>query len=286
MRIHRKTTVALCCLLALLCARTVSATVADGDKLMEEGKFKKAIGQYEEALKHQPDNGQLLVKLARAYDHDGWYGRSFETWEKYLEKFPEGEHLEEAKKRASMARRWVAVKKYGMGEAVPPVIEHLEKAIELDPKNFEARYWLGRVYFENGKFEKAIPVLEKALDIKPGDRNTQWLISQATGALEHGGEAYDLYVKAYPLYEKGKLEEALDLYKQSAAANPEFVNPVIWIARINMEMGNYDRAIEYWREVVSMDPENDRAKWFMIKSGQLKTEKEKEQKEKEESTGD
>jgi len=266
-------------LLVFFAGHICLASVEEGDRLMKENKYKEAAKHYEEALGEDPGNPELLASLARAYDAANWYGRSIKTWETYLEKFPDGEYADEAKQRAAFAHRWVGVQFYQTGQPLEEAVEHLEKATKLRPGLFEARYWLGRMYFEKSMFEKAAGALEKALDISPGNDQAEWLLEQSKGAIEHGGKAYELYTRAYNLYEKGDLDAALEMYRKAESENEEFVSPVIWIARIYMEQGEYDAAIEYWREVLDLDPENERAKWFLIDCNRKKREAEKQEKE-------
>ncbi|MFH1539312.1 MAG: tetratricopeptide repeat protein [bacterium] len=238
-------------------------SVQDGDGFMEEGQYRKAIVSYEDAFKETPDDEGILAKLGRAYDGAKWYGMSVETWEKYLEKFPDGPGAAEAAKQAAQARRWIGSYFYYSGEELGRVIPQLEKALGHDPGLFDANYWLGRVLLEKGDCERAAEVVKKAAFIKPKDRNTEWLLKEAEGCAEHGGAAYEHYRKGYGFYEQGKLGTAMRFYREATEANPNFARAYYWMARIHMERGEYEQASENWEKVLEIDPGNSNAKWFL-----------------------
>lgn len=50
---------------------------------------------------------------------------------------------------------------------VPSATGWLEKAVQLDPRNGECWYFLGRAYFEAGRFRQAKPAFTKALELEP-----------------------------------------------------------------------------------------------------------------------
>lgn len=53
-----------------------------------------------------------------------------------------------------------------------------ERAIELDPRLYEAWYWYGRIAFTNGKLEKAAHLFEKANSLHPEDYQAALLAGQ------------------------------------------------------------------------------------------------------------
>jgi tetratricopeptide (TPR) repeat protein len=55
----------------------------------------------------------------------------------------------------------------GNGEA----LQHLERALELEPRNVVANSRLGIVYTEMGKFDEAIATFERHRQLAPGARN-------------------------------------------------------------------------------------------------------------------
>ncbi|MCW8925433.1 MAG: tetratricopeptide repeat protein [Xanthomonadales bacterium] len=58
-----------------------------------------------------------------------------------------------------------------------------ERAVELDPKLFEAYYYHGRHAFTKGKLEKAAGLFEKATEVRPDDYQALALLAQVYRAL-------------------------------------------------------------------------------------------------------
>lgn len=264
MKIIRETAVffALMSVIALSAARSFAGE-AQGDKFFEEKKYRKAIQEYEQAVESGGETEALLAKLAKSYDALNWYGQSVQYWEKYVAKYPNGKDFELAKKKAALARRWLALNFYNLGESIDTVIRQLELAIKLDPTLYDAYYWLGRVCLEDGRFEKAVATLEKLVSLYPDDKRANWLLKEARGMLQFGGKAYAAYSQGYGLYKKGEFDAAIKKYEEAVAENPKFANAFIWIARIYFEGEQFDKAVPYWKKALELQPGNKRAEWFL-----------------------
>src|SRR5437762_5622440 len=52
-----------------------------------------------------------------------------------------------------------------------------ERAIELDPTLFDARYYYGRACFKSGELEKSLRLFEQARSVRPEDYESVYLIS-------------------------------------------------------------------------------------------------------------
>jgi tetratricopeptide (TPR) repeat protein len=71
-----------------------------------------------------------------------------------------------------------------------------EKLRELDPGSAEIHAKLGIIYFQQGKFQQAVPALRQALKLKPGLPNANILLAMSLSELGH-------YSEALPGLEKG-----------------------------------------------------------------------------------
>jgi protein O-mannosyl-transferase len=86
---------------------------------------------------------------------------------------------------------------------VPEAIDHLEKAVQLDPESYEAQYNLARALEDTSQPQEAAAHYREALGLRPED------------AASH-------YNLARLLEEAGSLSEATDHYRQAVAAQPDF----------------------------------------------------------------
>lgn len=248
--------------LAALAGAPCRADETAGDALMQKKQYIKAVREYEAALQAAPGNGDLIAKIGRACDTAKWYGQSVRYWEMYAEKHPDGPHAQEARKQAAFAHRWLGVQFYDLGDDIETVERHLRKAVEWDPALVDAHYWLGRILMEKGRFQDAVAALEQAQKADPENKSVAWLLKETKGRLDKGDAAFAHYSQAYTLYEQKKLDEALQQYELAVQANPKFTDAHAWIARIYMEKGQYNRAVDKWNAVLQLEPGNKRAAWF------------------------
>ena len=68
---------------------------------------------------------------------------------------------------------------------------------------------------------------------------------------------------AYTYYQQGDLEEAADVYRQVIDVVPFDLQAQAWMGRILLEMGQPEQAISYWQTVVSRNPDDARAAYFL-----------------------
>jgi len=62
-------------------------------------------------------------------------------------------------------------------------LEEAKKAYELNPKDFEANYWLGRTYYDNRMYKDAKVQLEKTLEMNPDDVETNAHLAYTYGRI-------------------------------------------------------------------------------------------------------
>jgi len=248
----------------LILAAAAKASVEGGNEAMKKKDYRGAIKQYEAHLKNNPKDGDVMVKVALAYEGAKWWGQSVQWWEKYIEKFPKGGEIGTAKKHAAKNHRWIGVNYYNvLGESPELAVENLKRAIELDPKLIEAYTWLARIYTSEGDYANAVEVLAAAKREAPDDKLVAWMLKTAKGQLENGVAAYDKYQRGVILYEKGDKADALESFKAAAAENPNFSAAHLWTARVLFEQGDFSGSVPEWQTVINLEPDNARAKWFL-----------------------
>ena len=116
----------------------------------EEGDFKKAIKQYERALKYEPNSSAILTALGKDYFR--------------IEKFKEARELF----RQSMWRDPLSPQTHFLlgtlsieKGRIERARECYQRAIDLEPDYAEAHFILGNLYARKGDFEKAIDSYEE-----------------------------------------------------------------------------------------------------------------------------
>jgi Flp pilus assembly protein TadD len=99
----------------------------------------------------------------------------------------------------------------------------LEKATQIDPTHARAQAALGMALSDQGKFEDAVPALEKSLELNAGDPNweTQYTLAQAYYKLEKYPEAAKT-AQAALTKSNGKTPEIELLVAQSQVATGKY----------------------------------------------------------------
>jgi len=217
----------------------VDALYAYGDLLIAAKDFLTASAVLYRAARLAPERADVLLLLARATEELGYYEDTAGTLEKYLKLRPndeaarrelgfamilEGRFEEGLPKLQQFALRHPqdARGQYelGAGEASDnpeKALAHLDEALKLDPKMFEARYtraalnfqnnrldqsladfealrkidpdnprildWQARIYLQQDRAQEAAPLLQRAAELDPHNRAILIHYSQALGKL-------------------------------------------------------------------------------------------------------
>ncbi len=119
-----------------------------------------------------------------------------------------------------------------------------EKAMELDPKLYEAPYFYGRACLAQGKSFEAAPLFEKAAQLRPEDYQAPTFLASAYAGQGRIHEASKASRRAVAV-----IEEWLDL-------NPDDARALNLGATIWSNLGETDRALEWARRSLVIDPED------------------------------
>ena len=140
--------------------------------------------------------------------------------------------------------------------------ETYEQALSIDSESFDAQKGLARSLSAQGKFEAAVPWLNKWLE-------AETIQSEQVDAQLRLGEAY---------YETGDFNNALNNYQQALSLNPNSVEAQGGVAKSLYNEGSYDAAVPALEQWLTKDVEiSDRALgylylgWISFKQGNYET---------------
>jgi serine/threonine protein kinase/Flp pilus assembly protein TadD len=119
-----------------------------------------------------------------------------------------------------------------------------ETAVRLNPKLFEAHYFFGRALFQQGKCAEAVRHYEEAGRIRPEDYQTLCFLALAYAGLARNGDAEATHRRAVQL-----IERHLEL-------NPDDSRALNLGAISLVQVGQRDRALEWARRALAIDPED------------------------------
>lgn len=85
-----------------------AARIADGDRLMQERKYREATFAYQDAVNADPNHVQALFNLGRAYAILGHYAQAIERWNRVIELTPDPAIRKSAQDNVARAQAKIA----------------------------------------------------------------------------------------------------------------------------------------------------------------------------------
>ena len=186
-----------------------------------QGRYQQTIVQGRQALEQGHTTTDLLVTLARAYDHVSRPLEAANAWERAAQIRPDTATL------LGAANAWRAAKRLGEAQVA------LARAHQSAPNDAEICYQLGLVNIELGHLSQAEGDLREALALEPDSPR----ILAALGRLAS---------------QRGAPEEAITLLRQAVAAGPTFAEAHADLGREPLSRRAFPEAIrelEYARRL-------------------------------------
>jgi len=199
-------------------------------------KYKKAQDVLDEALKLHHGKKRLLNEQGLLYYYQGEYEKAINTFEKILEK----------DKKNEFALRWkiILLRKLPRFKEAENVVK---EALERLPESVGILEQLGRLYYYQGKYDKAIEVFDKILKSDPDNK-------------------FVLQTKISSLRRQCHFKEAENIVKEDLERLPDKAAILNWWGLIYLDQRQYDRAIEKFDEALKNDEKNEFAYQMKINS--------------------
>jgi serine/threonine protein kinase/Tfp pilus assembly protein PilF len=121
-----------------------------------------------------------------------------------------------------------------------------ERAIQLDPKSFDALIWFGRNELSHGLYEHAIELFDRAAKVQPDDYLPGKFIAQALRSLGREEECLEVCRRHIVL-----VERYLDLH-------PEDSRALMTAAALYATIGDPGHATEFASRAMAVDPDDPR----------------------------
>ncbi len=144
---------------------------------------------FSRALEIEPEYGRAWAGIAYTYGFSYMYFNATET------------NLAEARRTSAKALELAselteshvsAGIAHCMSKAYEEAEAEFEKAIEIDPKNYEAWYFFGRTKVHEGDLERAIRLFERASKVRPEDFQSVLLQAQLYTSLDQMGKSLEV----------------------------------------------------------------------------------------------
>ncbi len=121
----------------------------------ESGKYNDALSSLAKALKLAPNMASTNNEMAYAHLRLGNAEDALSYYSTALEINP----------KSTLASNGIAEVYRTLKKDIPEAIKKYQVTIDIDPKNKTAYYWIGWCYNDLGKYNEAVPILKKAIEI-------------------------------------------------------------------------------------------------------------------------
>ena len=155
--------------------------------------------------------------------------------------------------------------------AYPDALEHLRRAIELDPEYAHGHFSLGRALEASGATAEAAPYYRRATELMPDHADAHAGLGRVLTSLGRPAEAVTGFRRALEISPDlvaahvglgslldalGRTQEAMDQYEAALVVEPGLVVAHINLASMYHLQGRFEEAAEHYRRTVELEPEN------------------------------
>jgi tetratricopeptide (TPR) repeat protein len=153
-------------------------------------------------------------------------------------------------------------------------IEQLKKSISLDETIFQSYYYLGVIYFEQGKFQDAVQALNDAIELNPEFEGAYRLLAATYEKLgdkkeaekytklaqEKGGrKAADAYNDGIAAFNAGEMDKAVLAFNEAIQLDEKFAPAYFQLGMSYVNKGDNEKAITTLQKYLELKPEGEEA---------------------------
>lgn len=233
---------------------------AEGQRKFDMIFYEEAVENFEKAVEIDPNFATAYARLALSYSGMGRREQALQAIEKavgLVDRVTEREKLNILAFDASYK-----------GDT-RGIIETYEQMVHLFPKDKEARFRLGTVYYNLERFDEAISQFEAALHIDNTYKHVYNMLGYAyssQGFYEKALESHRRYIELVPdepnphdsmgeIYQQaGLFDEAIREYKEALRLKSDLHFPWEHMGNALMEKGEFDKALRTYKRYVELSP--------------------------------
>jgi tetratricopeptide (TPR) repeat protein len=159
----------------------------------------------------------------------------------------------------------------------PGTVGILERRIALDPNSDEAYYYMGLSYNEMKQLPEAASALRQATVLAPAKPDRQFRLGLVLASMDSVAESNAAFMRTTELDSTSKDAaiafrqlgyrallgkewlRAVDLLARSATINDKDTQTLVWWAQGEANAGNRSHAVEIFRKVLAIQPDNPEA---------------------------
>ena len=260
---------------------SLQANTALGDIYKIFNRPEKAVYFYQNALKDNPDNTEVHLKLARTYEQLNDFSASLKEYSFALDNSSEREDIlnsleriwqkkvdenpKDAEAHANLGVVFQKQKRY------MEALAEYRKAENLNPSNMNTKVNIGTLYQEQKKYNEAISIYDTILQMQPHNVNVMVYKAECLKELKRNEDAISLYKTALELEPKNSsikaklfellkdtmpTDEVLAFLYKNVQDSPMDANTYYEFAYELHKANKIDDAIVYYLETIKLDNTN------------------------------
>ena len=245
----------------------------------EVGDLAGALPFYEEVNRSLPNNVEALSWLGRIHFELGEPQQALPYWQRLTELEPDNsgfayyQNLTEEQIRVGPEASGAfqrGLQAYDAGN-LEDALNAFETSLSANNSFTQAYVWAARTSQELELPAKAAAYWEQVLELDPDDARARYFAQLAREQEEWGVDAVNAFNEGRQLYEQDDLAGAAERFDYAALTNPRYKDALVWAARSYQELGRANRAIAAWQRVLELDPDDNRARYFLRQAEQQRT---------------
>lgn len=276
----------------------LDAHVNLGAALMKIGKFDQAVESLHSAIKIGPENFKLLDSLGNALSQAGRQEQAVEILKKALSLRPDfaPTHLTLGNALTKLNRATQAIAEYRAALAIRPeypeamrnlsallsqttsvdeAIDLARRSISLQPESPHAWCSLGSALHRQNRYDEAADALSRAIALDPRFPQPYSELGEVFLKMKQPARAIDAFTQslaiepnamlhyriAVALLAQGKHEEAIAACLKAESLGFASQNLFNTLGAIHHQLGQIDKAIEYFKKALALQPDFPLAQW-------------------------
>ncbi len=198
-----------------------------GKEYLKNKQYDSAIKNFQKAIEDSAQYREAYIGLGNAFENKMYYDKAESVYTLLSEVLPK-----DAAGTVALGYLNLTLRDYSKAEIL------FGKALEMDEKNANAYFGLGKVYekkySDSNGILKAIDCYEKACQFNPDDLTIAYKYGKA-------------------LIEMEKYKEAQKFLEQVVADHPNIVGPISNLAEAYLESGDYKKSVDAFNRTLELD---------------------------------
>ncbi len=248
--------------------------VAELKQQMTPGAAAEARKDFDEALKHAPDDHYLHEVFAEFLQATGDFAAATKQWQRVHELLPQ-----------DFLSYYQLGRLYSTQGQWPEAENCLSEVVAAHPGMIEAWYELGNVHAGQGNYDRALTDYNEALKRRPRDPRTLCAMGKALAKLKRRPEAIERFREAITVnpdywdahFELGgelafdeKIPEAQAEFAAAVRIQPENPRSRFNLGVMLAKQNQFDAAIREFQETLRLEPNNHTAAQYLDQVNLLK----------------